>query len=98
MTWYAIYANDICICDSLGGISPYEKLPVQIINYLDLISKHRTLYITKQLQSPTSNKCGEYCVLFVKQMSKHHSFCQFVSLFTPDNERNDKIVCFLTKN
>ena len=93
----AIYDNDIYICDSLGGITPDKKVPVEIINYLDLVSKHRTLYITKQLQPLTSDKCGEYCVLFVKEMLKNHSFCQFLSLFTLEKERNDKIVNFLTK-
>ena len=92
----AVYENDLFICDSLGGIKPDTETPTDLINFLYLISKHRTLYITKQLQPLTSEKCGEYCILFVNEMSRHNSFSKFVALFTLDKEQNDKIVLFLT--
>jgi hypothetical protein len=91
----AIYQNDIFICDSLGGINPSRALPIELIDFLDIIAHTRNLNMTTQLQSIDSELCGKYCVLFIKQMSKNNSFCQFLLLFTADKIRNDSLVSFL---
>ena len=95
---FAIYVNNVFICDSFGGVKPDNKIPLEVINFLNLISKNRELYITKQLQPDFSDKSGGYCVLFIKQMTETNSFCQFISLFTLDKIQNDQIVSFLTKS
>ena len=94
----AIYTNSIYVCDSLGDIKPDSKASKGLINFLDLISNDREFYITKQLQSDTSDMCGEYCVLFINQMAETNSLHQFISLFTSDMIKNDQIVKFLTKS
>ena len=92
----AIYLNHIFVCDSLGGINPTKTIPIDLINFLDLISINRTLCISRQLQPLNSKKCGNYCVLFVLEMFKHNSFNQFLSIFTHDKIKNDKIITFLS--
>jgi hypothetical protein len=92
----AIYQNDIFICDSLGGINPSQALPIELIDFLDIIAHTRDLNMTLQLQSIDSEICGEYCVLFIKQMSIYHSFCQFLLLFTTNKNQNDLLVSFLS--
>ena len=91
----AVYQNEIYICDSLGGINPSSTLPIELIDYLNILTNHRQIFMTKQLQSINSEFCGQYCVLFIKQMSENNSFCQFLSMFTRDKHRNDSIVLFL---
>ena len=91
---FAIYQNEVYICDSLGGLVPGKQFPKQLINFLHILTQNRKLYVTKQLQPLSSTKCGEYCVLFVKEMSKTN-FCSFLSLFTTNLYQNDKIVSFL---
>ena len=91
----AVYQNEIYICDSLGGINPSSTLPIELIDYLNILTNHRQIFMTKQLQPINSEFCGQYCVLFIKQMSENNSFCQFLSMFTRDKHRNDSIVLFL---
>jgi hypothetical protein len=91
----AVYQNEIFICDSLGGINPSSTLPIKLIDYLNILTNHRQIFMTKQLQSINSEFCGQYCVLFIKQMSENNSFCQFLSIFTRDKHKNDAIVLFL---
>ena len=91
----AVYQNELFICDSLGGINPSQSLPVELIDFLNVLANHRTIFMTKQILPKFSVNCGKYCVLFVKQMSQNNSFCQFLSIFTKDRIRNDSIVTFL---
>ena len=91
---FAVFQNNIYICDSLGGLVPGKQFPKQLINFLNILSHNRKIYITKQLQPLSSIKCGEYCVLFVRQMEKS-TFCSFLSLFTNNLYQNDTIVSFL---
>lgn len=96
--WIAIgiYQHCVYICDSLGGIQPDQACPVQLVNFLHVLLFSRKLVITKQLQPFDSDKCGEYCVAFIKDMSTNHSFESFTSLFTNNLQQNDVIVSFLT--
>ena len=92
---FAVYQNNVFICDALGGLIPGKHFPKQLINFLHLLIQNRHIYITKQLQPASSSKCGNYCVLFIKEMSKSNNFSSFLSLFTSDLVQNDKIVSFL---
>ena len=91
----AIYQNRVFICDSLGGLLPDNKLPSALINFLHTLLFSRKLFITKQLQPLDSDKCGNYCVTFIKEMSRHHSFNSFMQLFTTNLRQNDQIISFL---
>ena len=93
----AVYHNCVYICDSLGGITPTDNMSKSLINFLNLITRNKKLVMTKRLQPMYSDKCGYYCVVFVKEMSKTHCFCEFIKLFTFDLYQNDKIVDFLIK-
>ena len=91
----AIYQNYVYICDSLGGIIPGKKFPSALINFLHVLLFSRKLVITKQLQPIDSDKCGAYSVVFIREMSAHHSFYYFSQLFTTNLQQNDNIVYFL---
>ena len=95
--WIAVgvYQNTVFVCDSLGGLIPDKQFPTQLINFLHVLTDNRKLFITKQLQPLDSNKCGEYCILFVLEMSKTNSFRSFLSLFTNNLYQNDIIMSFL---
>ena len=91
----AVYQNHVYICDALGGLLPGKQFPKPLINFLHILIQNRQIYITKQLQPLSSSKCGEYCVLFIKEMSRTNNFSSFLSLFTSDLVQNDKLVSFL---
>ena len=91
----AIYQRYVYVCDSLGGILPDNKFPTALINFLHILLFSRTLVISKQLQPLDSDKCGEYCVVFIKEMSRHNSFSSFMKLFSTNLRQNDQIISFL---
>ena len=90
-----IYHNAVYVCDSLGGLIPGKQFPHDLINFLHIHTFNRKLFITKQLQPTDSDLCGAYCILFIREMTKHDSFSSFLSLFTNNLKQNDKIVSFL---
>ena len=91
----AIYQTQVFICDSLGGIMPDKQFPSALVNFLHVLLFSRNLSITKQLQPLNSAKCGEYAVVFIREMSRHNSFCSFMKLFTNNLQQNDTIISFL---
>ena len=97
--WIAVafYLNEVYICDSLGGLLPDENFPKKLINFLDIFTSTRKIYMTRRLQKLNSITCGAYCVFFVKLMSEKNSFCNFLSYFTSDKKQNDNIISLLIK-
>ena len=91
----AVYLNDIFVCDSLGTILPDGNLPIQLINFLHIISFKKTLHISKQLQEITASTCGKYATYFIYTMSSQHSYDSFLSNFGHDYSFNDVIICVL---
>ncbi len=98
--WIAIgiYFKDIFICDSLRGLIPSDNFPNQLVHFLRNLTVTRNIHITKQLQPSSSVFCGLYCITFVKEMSKHNSFYDFISLFSSKLVQNDVIVQFINKH
>ena len=94
----AIYSKTIYLCDSLGGIMPDNSFPKQLLNFLYTLCFQKTLYITKRLQPLLSEFCGEYCIIFIRELSKANSFCDFLDLFSSNYLQNDQIVRFLVGN
>ena len=97
--WFAIaiYSNDLYICDSLGGMLPIKNMPQSLINFLNIISVRRHIHVTKRLQPINSSLCGSYCIFFIREMSKSNSFSEFLSHFSTDLCKNDKIIKILSK-
>ena len=97
--WVAvgIYANELYVCDSLGGLIPDRIKPRALINFLHIFSLTRNLFITKQLQESFSGTCALYCITFVQQMSKFNCFGEFLRLFTNNLHRNDLLIKFINK-
>ena len=90
----AIYNDIVYICDTLGGVLPDNRQPVEWIQFLKLLLQHRQLIITKQL---SESLCGLFCVTFIKTMSQTNNFRDFISLFSSNLSTNDTIVKFLNK-
>ena len=91
----AIYQTHVFICDSLGGLVPDTNFPTALVNFLHVLMFSRSLVITKQLQPADSDKCGQYCVVFIREMAKGHSFHEFTNIFSDNMQQNDVIVSFL---
>ena len=93
----AIYLHDVFICDSLGTLFPSTRFPVELVNFLHLISHNKSLQITKQLQDEFSASCGKFASYFVYKMSKDNSYYNFLSCFGSDYSMNDLIISLLFK-
>ena len=94
----AVYATELFVCDSLGGIIPDERLPKNIISFLAPFVSERQVLFTRQLQPLDSGTCGLYCITFIQQLSKYNCICEFLRLFTSDLMNNDKVIKFLNKS
>ena len=86
----------VYLCDTLGGLLPDNRFPLEWINFLSLLAANRKLVTTKKLSD--GGLCGLFCVTFVKEMSRTNNFCDFISLFTSDLSTNDNVVQFLNKS
>ena len=91
----AIYLNHIYVCDSLGTILPTQKFPIQLIDFLHIVSYKKTLHITKQLQEVSAETCGMYSTYFTYTLSTTHSYETFLSNFSLDYSFNDVIIKLL---
>ena len=91
----AIYMSDIYICDTLGGLMPNGKSPIEWQYFLKIMANNRRLVVTKRLSE--KGLCGLYCVTFIKEMARTNNFCEFLSLFSSDLSTNDTVVKFLNK-
>ena len=78
------------IFDSLGLI--YEnKLPIEILAFIQRFSVSRDIKFNKRLQPDLSILCGFYCIffLFLRQFC---SFSRIQKYFDGDLNKNDKII------
>ena len=96
--WIAIamFLNDVYICDSLGALMPNDDFPKELVNFLYRVCFRRRLHITRQLQQPTSNTCGLYCIFFV-HYCQTHTFVSFLSKFSHDHTTNDLLIHLYAK-
>lgn len=70
------------------GIPPY------VPDHINRLRKNckRIHWNVKQLQSETSNVCGQYCLTFLYYMSTGLGVSKFHDLFTADLQKNDTTV------
>ena len=89
MHWVAVYVNSSNIgyyFDSYG-MPPFVP---EHINRLRKNCKHFRWNV-KQLQSETSDVCGQYCIMFLQNMSNGISMRVFLDNFSADTNKNDAI-------
>lgn len=91
-----LYNHKVEIIDSLGALVPGE-FPYELIDFLNIITFHRKVYITKQLQELSAKTCGYYCVLYAKEKCHGGSLQSFLSNFSSDLKSNDSTVKRLYK-
>ena len=78
------------IFDSLGRI--YEnKLPKEILAFIQRFSVSRDIKFNKRLQPDLSILCGFYCIFFLF-LRQFRSFSRIQKYFDGDLNKNDKIV------
>ena len=75
----------VYICDPTGALS--AGLPPQLTDFLYRSLTDTHVHITNQL----STSCTDFIILFVHYMSKNHSYCKFLSLYTENYVLNDCI-------
>ena len=91
----ALYHNDIYVCDSLGTFFPNQRLPIELINFLHVVSFNKRIHITYQLQSLLSSTCGKYSSFFILKMSSSNNYDSFLSNFSTNLGINDCIIDLL---
>ncbi|KAL7306142.1 hypothetical protein TKK_0001588 [Trichogramma kaykai] len=90
MHWVSIYSNSngyAYYFDSYG-IPPFVPLDINRIRK----NCKRYGYNTVQLQSATSDVCGQYCLMFLYYMRSELGFQRFLANFSDNLEKNDSIV------
>jgi hypothetical protein len=76
--------------DSLGLI--YEnKLPIEILTFLQRFAVSRDIKFNKRLQPDSSVLCGFYCIFFIF-LRQFCSFGQIQKYFVDDLNKNEKII------
>ena len=60
------------------GLSIVDK---QILDFLSVQKFKKIIYSTKCIQSINSNKCGHFCILFVKIVKNTKKYVNFLDLF-----------------
>ena len=88
--WVSIYVDQSGSCfyfDSFGS-------PPLVPNHINRIRKNctRLRWNVKQLQSATSDVCGQYCLMFLHYMSSGFGISKFLQNFSSDLKTNDFIV------
>ena len=88
--WVALYVNG----NGNGYYFDSYGLPPIIPQHLNRLRRNcnQFRWNTKQLQSNFSSVCGQFCILFLHYMCSGFSMHQFLSLFSDDFYRNDKLV------
>ena len=94
--WLAlVLKEDECFYFDSFGLPILEET---LINYLKP-HYHKVTYADVCIQHVSSNKCGEFCILFVKYVNSKSTYETFLSEFNPFNiKENDIIVTSLLRN
>lgn len=89
--WCAFSVSPKCleVFDSSGILfqrNKYFKKFVQKCN-------RKLIFNTNMIQSPKSNLCGQYCLVFALYKARGKSLCNFLQLFNQSNlNKNDRII------
>lgn len=66
--------------------------------HLEFLTDKKWICNEKEMQSLTSNVCGQYCLLYAACRMNGYSTKDFQSVFTKDLYKNDAIVEFIATN
>lgn len=89
--WVAIIVNK----DKTGeyfdsfGLPPLHK---DLWEYMENQCPSGWIFNQFTFQSLGSDTCGNYCILYIKSISKGYKYIDFLSIFTKNTIFNDKIV------
>jgi len=88
--WVVIFVNknNVEYFDPLG----FPPIGKHFFEFVRCHTKRAFLYNCKTIQNPASNKCGNYCIAFVKHKSCRRSLQSFIDKFTSDTIRNDGLL------
>lgn len=85
--------------DSLGRYYDNQSFPTDYIEYLSKICVDKKMkFNEKVLQSFHSNTCGQFCIYFVKQLSRNVKFSSIFHDFTENLRSNDVKIMKIFKN
>ena len=76
--------------DSLGLVYD-NKLPIEILTFLQRFAVSRDIKLNKRLQPDSSVLCGFYCIFFIF-LRQFCSFGQIQKYFVDDLNKNEKII------
>ena len=76
--------------DSLGLVYD-NKLPIEILTFLQRFAVSRDVKLNKRLQPDSSVLCGFYCIFFIF-LRQFCSFGQIQKYFVDDLNKNEKII------
>lgn len=72
--------------------------PPMFPEMINAIGKRKLVWNGRCLQHPSSRKCGQFCIAFVKMRSRKESFVSFIKRFNADTKSNDRIVEYLSSD
>ena len=78
------------VFDSLGLVYD-NKLPIEILTFLQRFAVSRDIKLNKRLQPDSSVLCGFYCIFFIF-LRQFCSFGQIQKYFVDDLNKNEKII------
>jgi hypothetical protein len=89
--WIAIYLNENGSGEYFDsyGLPPLHN---EISFYMNSMCPLGWAYNPITLQCLSCITCGHYCVLYVKIRNLNYTYCDFISLFTNNLNKNEKIV------
>ena len=78
------------VFDSLGLVYD-NKLPIEILTFLQRFAVSRDIKLNKRLQPDSSVLCGFYCIFFIF-LRQFCSFDQIKKYFVDDLNKNEKTI------
>lgn len=89
MHWVAIYVD----CNNEGYYFDSYGIPPFVPDHINRLRKNckHFRWNVKQLQSETSDVCGQFCLMFLHYMSNGSGFKSFLRNFSDDLKKNDSI-------
>lgn len=94
--WVAFYIDN----DGAGNYFDSYGIPPTSPHHLERLKQNcrNFRWNRKKLQSFDSKVCGEYCVMFIRNMCSGCSMRAFCNIFSSNSEKNDNLVAKLYKN
>ena len=89
--WVALFIEDNNQAEYFDSFG-FKPLCCEIKEFLKINKIHSLKYNKSRIQSVFSDKCGAFCILYLKLRCKHFSFEEFLKLFSNNYLANDLVV------